>query len=617
MSVFPPRFHTRFAQICVEEFAPILLIPSDSLVWMDATVSDCFLRTLSRGAEQTGPFRIITAGGDDEGRGRDREGGGGGGGDARFRIRRDIVAFIHKDDPRFDRKAYEFVRLGLDHTVKEADPQEGRRPASRSSRHVTGGELLHGLRVYALDQFGPMAKTILESWGVRRCRDFGDIVFNLIEYKVLSKTDSDRLEDFDGLYDFEEAFVKPCSARRGPAAAPSPEPLRLAPDCAKRPPGVLRPAPARNRSLAGAAVARTVLPNGLTLILKTDRSAALASVQVWVRTGSIHEGANPARRLRSHYLEHMLFKGTSRRAGREISAAVQAHGGNINAYTTFDRTVYYIDLPSEHIGVAVDLLADAVLHSTLPPDEAVKEKDVILREIAITRDDPDDRLWETVLFASAFREHPYRYPIIGYRELFSAVTPRGPRRPITARAMCRTISSWSWSAMSTPRAAATAAVAEHFGSAPRARLAPVLVPAEPRQLAPRRGASPSRTSRSAGRSWPGRSPGWPIRTRPPSICSPWCWATATARSCGRNCGKRPAWCTRSTPPAGIPGTGGLFLRESFTCDADKRAARRERPPWSGRPGPREPPAASPRRTSCKRPFASWSAGEINSRCARP
>ena len=119
----------------------------------------------------------------------------------------DIVALIHKDDPRFDRKAYEFVRLGLDHTVKEIRKKEATRV--EKSRHVTGGELLHGLRVYALDQFGPMAKTILDSWGVRRCRDFGDIVFNLIEYKVLSKTDSDRLEDFDGLYDFEEAFVTP------------------------------------------------------------------------------------------------------------------------------------------------------------------------------------------------------------------------------------------------------------------------------------------------------------------------------------------------------------------------------------------------------------------------
>ena len=167
-------------------------------------------------------------------------------------------------------------------------------------------------------------------------------------------------------------------------------------------------------------VAREILPNGLTLILRPDHSAALASVQVWVKTGSIHEGANLGAGL-SHYLEHMLFKGTDRRAAREISATVQAHGGYINAYTTFDRTVYYIDLPSEHTGVAVDVLADAVLHSQLPADEAVKEKEVILREIAMTHDDPDSRLWET-LFATAFREHPYRQPIIGHRDVFAALT---------------------------------------------------------------------------------------------------------------------------------------------------------------------------------------------------
>src|SRR5687767_8685645 len=167
-------------------------------------------------------------------------------------------------------------------------------------------------------------------------------------------------------------------------------------------------------------VDRTVLPNGLTLIMKRDASAALASVQVWVKTGSTHEGQNLGAGL-SHYLEHMLFKGTDRRAGREISATVQAHGGYINAYTTFDRTVYYIDLPSEHTAVAIDLLADAVLHSTLPPEECVKEKDVILREIAMTKDDPDNRMWDS-LFSTAFREHPYRQPIIGHRDVFSAVT---------------------------------------------------------------------------------------------------------------------------------------------------------------------------------------------------
>src|SRR6267154_3530960 len=165
-------------------------------------------------------------------------------------------------------------------------------------------------------------------------------------------------------------------------------------------------------------VERFVLPNGLTGLLKPDRSAALASVQVWVKTGSLHEGTQIGAGL-SHFLEHMLFKGTARRAGREISATVQAHGGYINAYTTFDRTVYYIDLPSEHVGVALDLLADATLHSTLPADEVTKEKDVILREIDMCLDDPDQRLSQA-LFETAFRTHPYRQPIIGHRDVFAA-----------------------------------------------------------------------------------------------------------------------------------------------------------------------------------------------------
>ncbi len=226
---------------------------------------------------------------------------------------------------------------------------------------------------------------------------------------------------------------------------------------------------------------RTVLPNGLTLILKPDRSAALASVQVWVKTGSIHEGGLLGAGL-SHYVEHMLFKGTARRAGRELSATVQAHGGYINAYTTFDRTVYYIDLPSEHTGVAIDVLADAVLHSTLPADEAAKEKDVIQREIAMTKDDPDNRLWEA-LFSTAFREHPYRQPIIGHRDVFSAVTREDLADYYRARYVPNNLVVVVVGDIDV--AATRAAVEQHFGAAPRARLAPVLVPAEPLQLAAR------------------------------------------------------------------------------------------------------------------------------------
>jgi uncharacterized repeat protein (TIGR04138 family) len=119
----------------------------------------------------------------------------------------EIVSLICKEDTRFEKKAYEFVRQGLDHTVKELRKREGAK--AERSRHVSGPELLAGMRDYALEQYGPLAKTVLNAWGVKRCRDFGDIVFNLIEYNVFSKTENDRPEDFADVYTFEEAFVKP------------------------------------------------------------------------------------------------------------------------------------------------------------------------------------------------------------------------------------------------------------------------------------------------------------------------------------------------------------------------------------------------------------------------
>ena len=119
----------------------------------------------------------------------------------------EIVSLICKEDTRFDKKAYEFVRQGLDQTVKELRKKEASK--AERSRHVSGPELLQGMRVFALDQYGPLTKTVLNAWGVKRCRDFGDIVFNLIEYNVFSKTESDRPEDFADIYTFEEAFAKP------------------------------------------------------------------------------------------------------------------------------------------------------------------------------------------------------------------------------------------------------------------------------------------------------------------------------------------------------------------------------------------------------------------------
>ena len=313
-------------------------------------------------------------------------------------------------------------------------------------------------------------------------------------------------------------------------------------------------------------VDRAVLPNGLTLILKRDSSAALASVQVWVKTGSLHEGAHLGAGL-SHYLEHMLFKGTERRAGREISATVQAHGGYINAYTTFDRTVYYIDLPSEHTGVAVDLLADAVLHSTLPRDEVAKERDVILREIAMTKDDPDNRLWDA-LFSVAFREHPYRQPIIGHRDVFSAVTADDLQTYYRARYVPNNLVVVIVGDIDL--AATRAAVEQHFGVAPRVRLAPVLVPDEPAQLAPRREHRFESVEITRGvLAWP--IPGLAHDDAPVLDLLAMVLGHGDSSVLWQEVRERAGLVHSIDASAWNPGTVGLFCI-SFTCDAAKRPA---------------------------------------------
>jgi len=313
-------------------------------------------------------------------------------------------------------------------------------------------------------------------------------------------------------------------------------------------------------------VDRTVLPNGLTLLVKPDRSAALASVQVWVRTGSIHEGTQLGAGL-SHFLEHMLFKGTARRNGREISAAVQAHGGYINAYTTFDRTVYYIDLPSEHLAVAVDILADAVLNSTLPADEVTREKDVILREIAMTRDEPETRLWES-LFATAFREHPYRQPVIGHREVFAATQRDDLVSYYRERYVPNNIVVVV--AGDVDPAAVRRIVAEHFGGAPRARLAPVLVPAEPLQLGPRRVQTfePVEIVRAA-LAW--AIPGLTDPAAPDLDLLATVLGQGDSSVLWQEIREKQKLVHTIDASSWNPGTSGLFCI-IFTCDAGKRAA---------------------------------------------
>jgi uncharacterized repeat protein (TIGR04138 family) len=117
----------------------------------------------------------------------------------------EAIDHIATQDTRYHREAYFFLREALDHTQK----MTGKPPKKNEVHHVSGQELLDGIRDYALQQFGPMTVTVLEEWGVKCCEDFGEIVFNMVETKLLAKTEQDSREDFKKGYDFHEAFRKP------------------------------------------------------------------------------------------------------------------------------------------------------------------------------------------------------------------------------------------------------------------------------------------------------------------------------------------------------------------------------------------------------------------------
>lgn len=116
----------------------------------------------------------------------------------------DALESLVAHDSRYQRDGYVFLRDALDFTTKQQKKIKG-----VSVRHVTGPELLDGVRQYALKEFGPMVMTVFDSWGIRSCEDIGHMVFNLIGAGVFGKTEQDSIDDFKNVYDFKEAFVKP------------------------------------------------------------------------------------------------------------------------------------------------------------------------------------------------------------------------------------------------------------------------------------------------------------------------------------------------------------------------------------------------------------------------
>lgn len=223
------------------------------------------------------------------------------------------------------------------------------------------------------------------------------------------------------------------------------------------------------------------LDNGLTVIVREDHSAPVVSAQAWCRTGSIHEDRWLGAGL-SHVLEHMLFKGTAKRPSGKIDQEVQENGGYMNAYTSFDRTVYWINIPNTGASVAIDILCDVVQNASLPPEELAKELDVIRREMDMNHDDPGRRASRR-LFEVAYTQSHYRHTIIGYPDIFDRLKPEDIRGYYESRYTPNNLTFVVVGDMEAD--AVVAQIREAFAKTPARPLLPLFLPEEPRQTAPR------------------------------------------------------------------------------------------------------------------------------------
>jgi zinc protease len=175
-------------------------------------------------------------------------------------------------------------------------------------------------------------------------------------------------------------------------------------------------------ALGAGGVIKYELENGLTVILEQNHASPVVSVNVWVETGSACEVEGEYGLAHVH--EHMLFKGTEKRDVGEIARVIESSGGDINAFTSFDETVYYVVIASRFLDTALDVLSDAMQNSTFDPGELEKELEVVVEEIRRGQDSPGRNLSEK-MFSTAFTEHPYGRPIIGSIESVRSFTREG------------------------------------------------------------------------------------------------------------------------------------------------------------------------------------------------
>ena len=172
-------------------------------------------------------------------------------------------------------------------------------------------------------------------------------------------------------------------------------------------------------SFANDSIYRFSLDNGLKGVLEENHAAPVVALQVWIKIGSADERDEEAGMC--HFIEHMIFKGTEKRKVREMAREIESLGGSINAYTSYDETVYHVTLASRYAEVGLDILADAIQHSVFDTAEFEKEREVVLEEIRMGEDAPGRRIFKQTM-GTVFRKHSYRRPIIGYESTIGRIT---------------------------------------------------------------------------------------------------------------------------------------------------------------------------------------------------
>jgi predicted Zn-dependent peptidase len=181
--------------------------------------------------------------------------------------------------------------------------------------------------------------------------------------------------------------------------------------------------------VAASTIVRDVLPNGLRLVTERMPHVRSVSIGVWLARGSRHEPVEQGGI--AHFVEHMLFKGTASRTAEDIAQTIDSIGGQMDAFTAKEYASYYIKVLDEHLPLAVDVLSDIVMRPAFGRDDVEREKKVVLEEIKMVEDTPDDLVHE--LFTERFwRDHPLGRPILGTRDTVEAFSADGLRRYFNA-----------------------------------------------------------------------------------------------------------------------------------------------------------------------------------------